>query len=162
MSAFLLDTSFLITFSVPSRPHHDAANRYFLEALQRRIPLHVSTISLAEFSQKQSVSDLPMRNFWVVPFNIDHAIKTGELMEKLRRDEGDDRAKFKDDIKLIAQASCESIPFVLTEDQNTFAKYTTRLNALGSIQTKPVLLADGYQDSWFNGGQSSIDFKPDS
>lgn len=80
LSAFLLDTSYLITLMVVSRPNHDTANRYFLEILQKGMPLYVSTVALAEFQQKQTINDLPLRNLIVLPFNIDHAMKTGELM----------------------------------------------------------------------------------
>ena len=39
MNSVLLDTSFLITFANPDRPHHDAAKQYFRECIQRQIPM---------------------------------------------------------------------------------------------------------------------------
>lgn len=38
-SAFLVDTSFLITLADPARVHHQVAKSYFREALQRGVPL---------------------------------------------------------------------------------------------------------------------------
>ena len=73
MSAMLVDTSFLISFADPTRAHHDVATRYFREAMQRGVPLYLSVIAASEFQVKQDITDLPLRNFEVLPFNIDHA-----------------------------------------------------------------------------------------
>jgi hypothetical protein len=62
----------------------------------------------------------------------------------------------KDDIKLIAQAVCTSATHVLTEDARTLAKYVQRLKAAGQTALKVVLLADGFDAAWFNGGQSAL------
>jgi predicted nucleic acid-binding protein len=158
--AFLVDTSFLITLADPTRRHHGIAKAYFQEALQRGTPMYMSVIAAAEFQVRQSVTDLPLRNFEVLPFNIDHAMTTGSLTRELTResprDPQDDRTAVKDDIKLIAQAVCTSATHVLTEDARTLAKYVQRLNAAGQTALKVVLLADGFDVAWFNGGQSSL------
>jgi predicted nucleic acid-binding protein len=128
LSSFLLDTSFLISFADPRRPHHSVAKSYIIESVRRGSPLYLSAIVASEFQVKQPVTDLPLRNLVVLPFNIDHAMTAGILMRSLQRDANDDRGNVKDDVKLIAQTVCESIPFILTEDQNTLAKYLKRLN----------------------------------
>ena len=122
MSAFLVDTSFLISLADPGRPNHATAAAYFREALRRGVPPYLSAIAVSEFRVKQAVTDLPLRNFEVLPFNIDHAMQAGLLMRQLQRDTGDDRAVVKDDVKLIAQAICESMTHVLTEDARTLVK----------------------------------------
>ena len=114
MSAFLVDTSFLISLADRDRKHHAVARSYFREALKRGVPLYLSAIVVSEFQVKQAVTDLPMRNFSVLPFNIDHAMTAGLLMRDIQRDEGDDRVAVKDDVKLIAQAVCESLTHILT------------------------------------------------
>ncbi len=157
MSAFLLDTSYLITLMVSSRPNHETANRYFLEILQKSMPLYVSTIALAEFQQKQTINDLPLRNLIVLPFNVDHAMKTGELLAKLTRDAGDQRARFSDDVKMLAQASCESIPHVITEDESTLKKYAKRFSDAGLGRVQPIVLSAGFDAAWLNGGQALIE-----
>jgi predicted nucleic acid-binding protein len=156
VSAILVDTSFLITLADPTRHHHVAAKAYFREALERGVPLYLSAIAAAEFQVGQAVTDLPLRNFEVLPFNIDHAMTAGLLLRHVRRDAGDDRDAVKDDIKLIAQAICESLTHVLTEDKKTLAKYVERLNAMGQCSLRCVLLADGFDAAWFENGQSRI------
>ncbi len=156
MSAFLVDTSYLISFADPNRPHHAVAVKYFREAIARGVPLYLSAIAVSEFQVKQAITDLPIRNFEVLPFNFDHAIRAGLLMRELQRDEGDDRAAVKDDIKLIAQADCHSITHLLTEDARTLAKYVSRFKEMGTCTLSSILLADGFDSAWFNNGQRGL------
>lgn len=156
MISILLDTSFLITLAGSARRHHEVAKQYLREALKQGSPLYLSTIVASEFQVKEQVTDLPLRNFIVVPFNIDHAMTAGNLMRGLQRDQGDDRSVVKDDVKLLAQMVCESITHVLTEDKNTLAKYLARLNELGQSSAKAILLAQGFDAAWFDGGQRSL------
>lgn len=150
MSAFLLDTSFLITLVDDSRPHHAHAMLYLREAVQRGATLYLSAVVVSEFHAKQPITDLPLRNFRVLPFNIDHAMMAGELASALRRD------AVKDDLKLLAQAVCTSIPYVLTEDESTLAKFARQLEAAGKSSVKAVLLKDGFESAWFENGQGRI------
>ena len=156
MSSILVDTSFLITLADSGRPHHSVAVQYFEEALRRNVPLYLSAIVISEFQVKQPITDLPLRNFIVLPFNIDHAMTTGLLMRAVNRDTGDDRVAVKDDLKLIAQTVCESITHVLTEDTNTLAKYLQRLREAGECSTKAISLAAGFDAAWLNNGQGVL------
>jgi len=156
VSAFLVDTSYLISLANPARPHHDAALAFFREALRQGVPLYLSAIAASEFQVKQAVTDLPLRNVEVLPFNIDHAMQAGLLMRQLQRDADDDRAVVKDDVKLIAQAICESMTHVLTEDAQTLVKYLRRFNAAGHCAVRPILLRDGFDSAWFNNGQRGL------
>lgn len=156
MSAILLDTSYLISLADPNRPHHETAVSYLREALRRGVPLYLSAIAASEFQVKQAVTDLPLRNFEALPFNIDHAMTAGLLMRGLQRDPGDDRGAVKDDVKLIAQAVCQSITHILTEVAQTLVKYVRRLNDLGQCSLKTILLAEGYDTVWFNNGQRGL------
>ncbi len=99
------------------------------------------------------LSDLPLRNFHVLPFNIDHAMTSGNFMRVLSRDTGDDRVAVKDDVKLLAQMVCESITHILTEDSNTLVKYLGRLRDQGQASAQAIVLAEGFDAAWFNGGQ---------
>jgi hypothetical protein len=78
------------------------------------------------------------------------------LMRDLKRDGTDDRSAVKDDIKLIAQAICESLTHILTEDAQTLVKYLRRLNEAGISTVKPILLADGFDSAWFDNGQRGL------
>ena len=156
MSAILVDTSYLIALADPNRPNHAAAVDYLREALGRGVPLYLSAIAASEFQVKQAVTDLPLRNFEVLPFNIDHALTAGLLMRELQRDPGDDRGAVKDDVKLIAQAICHSLTHILTEDARTLAKYVRRFNDSGQCSLQTILLADGFDAAWFNNGQRGL------
>ncbi|MCH9827497.1 MAG: PIN domain-containing protein [Gammaproteobacteria bacterium] len=158
-AAFLLDTSFLISLVDDSRPNHSAARTYFEHSLRTRTPLYVSTLALAEFAQKQAVTDLPLRTFQIVPFNILHASKSGELCSQLmgRRDDGDSRVAVRTDLQLIAQATSEGVPYILSEDKNTLYKYVERARSAGLCHCRTVLLADGFDEAWFNDGQKALD-----
>ena len=102
------------------------------------------------------MNDLPLRNFIVLPLNIDHAMTAGLLMRTVVRDAGDERNAVKDDLKSIAPAVCESITHVLTEDEKTLAKYIRRLADSGECSLRAILLVNGFDAAWLNGGQSAI------
>jgi PIN domain nuclease of toxin-antitoxin system len=156
VNSVLLDTSFLITFANPHRLHHTAAQQYFRECVQRQIPMYLSAVVISEFQVKQAINDLPLRNFVVLPFNVDHAMSCGLLMRRLNRDAGDDRVRVKDDFKLIAQCDCEGITHLLSEDASTLVKYLQRAHAEGMPATQAVLLKDGFDATWFNNGQKPL------
>ena len=156
MNGVLLDTSFLITFSDPTRPHHVAALAYFRECVRLQIPLYLSTIVISEFQVMQAIKDLPLRNFVVLPFNVDHAIKCGLMVRNMARDLEDNRGVVKDDFKLLAQCDCEEISHLFSEDANTLAKYAGRALKAGLTNTKVVLLRDGFDASWFENGQTRL------
>lgn len=156
MNSVLLDTSFLITFIDPNRPNHKVADNYFRECVARRIPMYLSTIAISEFEVKQRITDLPLRNLIVLPFNIEHAIQCGLLFSSTARDSGDDRVGFKDDLKLIAQCDVEGVTHVLTEDVNTLKKYIQRIHSGVFKQLTAIALNDGFDSAWFNGGQKGL------
>ena len=159
MSGFLLDTSFLITLVNPERGHHETAKRYYREALLRAAPLYLSTIVASEFQVGQPVQTLPLHHFVVLPFNFDHAMVAGELYRALAqaaRDWDGQRGAVKDDVKLIAQAECSAIPFLLTADEQTLCKYARRLAEAGQTKVRPVVISAGFAAAWFQGGQSSL------
>lgn len=153
MNSALLDTSFLISLSDPARKHHPVAQQYFRACIDRRVPMFLSSIVISEYQVRQAINDLPLRNFIVLPFNIDHAMSCGLLVRAMPRDVGDDRVRVKDDFKLIARCQCESISHVLTEDANTLVKYLGRLREDARLETRSVLLKDGFDAAWFENGQ---------
>ena len=116
----------------------------------------MSAIAASEFQVKQTVTDLPLRHFEVLPFNIDPAMTAGLLMRGLQRDAGDERGAVKDDIKLVAQAVCQSLTHILTEDAQTLVKYVRRLNEAGQCTLQTILLAEGFDAAWFNNGQRGL------
>lgn len=157
MNSVLLDTSFLITLSDPARPQHAVAIDYYRECMQRRVPMYLSTIVISEFQVKQAINDLPLRNFVVLPFNVDHAMRCGLIIRNMARDPEDDRVRVKDDFKLLAQCDCESISHLISEDASTLAKYLNRAQTNGLASTnKTILLKDGFDTAWFENGQTRL------
>jgi len=153
LNSVLLDTSFLISLSDPARTHHAAAVQYYKECVHRQVPMYLSTIVISEFQVKQAINDLPLRNFVVLPFNVDHAMRCGLIIRSMARDPEDDRVRVKDDFKLLAQCDCESISHLISEDASTLAKYLDRARETGLAPTKVVLLREGFDAAWFENGQ---------
>jgi hypothetical protein len=141
----LLDTGFLISLVDGRRPHHATAVQYYRHMLQNDVPMYFSAIVAAEFGIKQPITDLPLNNFRILNFNIPHAQKAAGLWNALgSRDTNDARQVVREDVKLIAQATHESIALILTEDANTLFKYCERLRQSAHSQTRAVKLADGF------------------
>ncbi len=144
-AAVLLDTSFLISLVDRNRPNHTIATQYYRLLLEQQSPIYFSTIVAAEFSIKQPITDLPLKNFRAIPFNIPHSVESARIWNVLgRHDSGDNRAVVRDDVKLMAQAAHESIPFILTEDASTLYKYCERLRSLTGLNIRAIKLADGF------------------
>ncbi len=156
MNSVLLDTSFLITLSDPARTNHAVASDYYRECVRRQVPMYLSTIVISEYQVMQAINDLPLRNFVVLPFNVDHAMRCGLIIRQMPRDLGDDRVRVKDDFKLLAQCDCESISHLISEDASTLAKYLDRARDTGLALTKTVLLRNGFDTAWFENGQTRL------
>ncbi len=62
----------------------------------------------------------------------------------------------KDDFKLIAQCQCDGLSHALSEDASTLTKYLGRLRESGQIDTRAILLKDGYEPAWFENGQQRL------
>lgn len=138
------------------RPHHAAAVSYYRECARRQVAMCLSTIVVSEFQVKQAINDLPLRNFVMLPFNVDHAMRCGLVIRQMPRDVADDRVRVKDDFKLLAQCDCEAITHLISEDASTLAKYLDRARETGLASTRTVLLRDGFDEAWFENGQTRL------
>lgn len=146
--SILLDTSYLISLVDRNRKHHEVAFRYYKFLIEQQSPLYLSAIAAAEFAIKQPITDLPLSNFRFTPFNIPHSIEAARLWNLLgKHDSGDNRSVIRDDVKLMAQASHESIPFILTEDASTLYKYCERLRTSGNLKVRAIKLVDDFDPS---------------
>ncbi|GJH29329.1 PIN domain-containing protein [Caballeronia novacaledonica] len=153
MNSVLVDTSFLICLSSPSRPHHELAKEYFQRFIGAGVIMHLSTIVISEFEVRQRATDLGLNNFIIVPFNIDHAIVTARVFNAMNtvRHDSDSRVAVKDDAKLIGQCVAGGISHFVTDD----AACARRLGALrskGDLAGLPhaINLHDGFWEGWFN------------
>jgi hypothetical protein len=155
----MLDNCFLIQLVDSSRSNHSIATQYYKMLLEQQLPIYFSSIVAAEFAMKQEITDLPLRNFRFLPFNIPHSIEAARIWNLLDgRDSGGSRAVVCDDRKIIAQASHEKIPFILTDDTKTFYRYCEQLRTLHKMNIRAIKLADGFDPSSLRlDGQKSLD-----
>ncbi len=89
----------------------------------------VSTISIAEYCVGGDVHELPLKNLHIVPFNLDHARRTGEFAKAVFQNKGKLKLKERNiipnDTKLFAQADSEkTIEFYLSSDAESFKIYS--------------------------------------
>jgi len=126
--AVLLDTSFFLRFLNDSDPLFKNADGYFRYFLSKEITMMISTISIAEYCVGGSVHELPLRNLQIIPFNLDHAKRTGEFAKIVFQNKGKLKLKERNiipnDTKLFAQADCEkAVEFYLSSDTESFKIY---------------------------------------
>jgi predicted nucleic acid-binding protein len=120
----LCDTSYFIRWAKPNEALHPSAKDYLKFLVEGNHELYVSTIALAEYAVRDSIANLPLRYFRVLPFNIDHAQRAGEFARAVfeaRKNlpvQLDHRAVVANDTKLLAQADVvPSITHYLSADR---------------------------------------------
>lgn len=134
----LLDTSFFVRLLNDEDPLHNNAIGYFRYFLENEVILKVSTISIAEYCVRGKIDELPLRNIQIIPFNLDHAKRTGEFASvifeenKINKKKLSPRAIIPNDSKLFAQADLDkSISHFVTSDsrsKNTYSILKKRTN----------------------------------
>lgn len=147
-----LDTSFLISFADPMRPHHDVAVSYFRHCVAKQIPMNVSALAAGEFEVGQPVSDLPLQNFRLQPFNLVHAVRAASYFRAVKQglvavDATDRRPVIVNDLNILAQAEEEGSRLLLTEDASTMSRLADRLRLASLTHIEIILLKDGFNPS---------------
>jgi len=148
MVKICVDTSFLITFADPSRPHHSVAVDYFRHCVGNGHMLCLSTLVVAEFECGQPITDLPLGNFQIIPFNFRHAVASANFHRQLKSsDPVDDasRSVVRNDLKILAQAEIEECSIILSEDANTLTRWAGRLKTSNQCRVSSILLKDGFR-----------------
>ncbi len=119
----MLDTSFLIRLLSENNPLHDNAVGYFKYFLENDIPMYVSTVTVAEYCVDGDVSELPLRNVRIVPFNFQHSPVAGKYAKalfdakKAGKIQVEQRKVIPNDVKIFAQADCtQDIKYFVTSD----------------------------------------------
>lgn len=120
----LCDTSYFIRWARRNDTLHPTAQEYLKFLIEGGHELYISTIALAEYAVRDSIANLPLRYFRILPFNVDHAQRAGEFARAVfdaRKSlpvEFDQRAVIANDTKLFAQADVvPSITHYLTADR---------------------------------------------
>lgn len=124
----LLDTSFFIRFLNDSDPLFSNAEGYFKYFLQKEIFMLISTISIAEYCVRGDVHELPLKNLQIIPFNLDHAKRTGEfaahVFDHKKSLDLENRNIIPNDTKLFAQADAiQSVDYYLSSDVKSLDIY---------------------------------------
>jgi predicted nucleic acid-binding protein len=149
MRKVCLDTSFLISFADPTRPHHTVALDYYRYCVSEGILMYLSVVAAGEFEVRQPITDLPLSEYIMLPYNLPDAVRAARLRAKLIEksnafDSGDTRRIIVNDLMIIAQAEEEAIPIILSEDASTLSRFAAHLRSLGDAAVDVILLADGF------------------
>lgn len=119
----LLDTSFFIRLLNEEDSLHQNALGYFRYFLEHDFVIKISTIAIAEYCVRGEVSELPLKNMLIVPFNFDHAQRAGKMIAEVYAEKKKrgatiaPRAVVPNDTKMFAQADVEpDINFYATAD----------------------------------------------
>ena len=125
----LLDTSFFIRLLDKREKLHSNAKGYFKYFLEKESKIFISTISVAEYCVGGEVDDLPLENLQIVPFNFNHAKRTGEFAKIVFQNKKQlalkERNIIPNDTKLFAQADTEqAIESYLSSDTESFKIYS--------------------------------------
>jgi predicted nucleic acid-binding protein len=157
-SGILLDSSFLIRLTNGADALHLTAKAYFDAATKLKIPMHLSTLVVAEFEVNQ---ELPaeLRNAMIpTPFDYIDG-KRAALFQKVigGRYPDDNRTALRIDTLLMAQAHMRKLGAILTNDRKTLAKYLSRLRDEQKTEVHAILLSDGFEENRLkNPSQSSL------
>ena len=111
-----------------SDPLFKNADGYFRYFLQHDIAMLISTISIAEYCVGGNANELPLKNLQILPFNLEHAKRTGEFAKAIFQNKNKLKIKERNiipnDTKLFAQADTEmSVGFYLSSDLESFKIY---------------------------------------
>jgi len=134
----LVDTCALIAFVNAADPHHDCATAYIEAAIQQQVPLYVSALTVAEFSNRQEFASIDQSVFIVEGFEAPEAALAGKMDSALTRDPSDHRVSLKVDVMLIAHAEKIGVTGILTCDHQ-LSKHCDRLRALNLTVVHPIL-----------------------
>lgn len=145
----LLDTNFFIHLLQENSVLHENANGYFKYFCEQNIKMKISTISIAEYCVIGSLDELPLKDLQIVPFNIEHAVKTGDFAKYVFERKSQisvERKLIPNDTKLFAQADVDnSVEFYLSSDTESLKVYEL-LKTKGNINFKFVDLHNNYLD----------------
>ncbi len=132
----LLDTSFFLRFLNEADPLFKNTDGYYRFFIEKEIPLLISTISVAEYCVGGTIDELPLKDLQIVPFNLSHAKRCGELARTVFDNKKtlklQQRNLIPNDTKLFSQADVEpGIGYYLssdTESKKIYDLLTKKLN----------------------------------
>lgn len=124
-----LDTSFLITLCGPKRAHHATASQYFQYWLENGFPLFLPSVFYAEFlAFDDNLPAYILNRVHSLSFDAESAVLAGAIQRRRLSVVVQDtpRDALKDDIKIIANAAHNHLLGIVTDDENSMARYVRR------------------------------------
>jgi len=155
-ASVLIDTGFLIALANPADPQHESAREYWKYFKTEEMLIYLSAIVVSEFEIVQKIPDDILKACVMLPFNYADGVRAAQYDWTRDKPEGVQRDAMKDDIKIIAQAAGAGVDYVITRDPNSFVKYCEALRAKGHTKFRIINLAEGFDKSHFEGGQTSM------
>ena len=134
----MLDSSFLRRFMDETSDLNKNATEYYKYFLENDFELCISTIALAENLTYSSIEEFPFKDVKIIPYNIDHAKKTGLFAKYLFEEKHNKsmvinpRNIIPNDTKLFSQA--EIIPgleYFISSDTESKKIYKKLLTKFG-------------------------------
>jgi len=126
---------------------HNNALGYYKYFLENEITLKVSTITIAEYCVLGKITDLPLTNIQILPFNLKEAQRAGEFANILFTENKvsitslHPRAIIPNDSKLFAQADIDkTIIYFVTSDVRS--KSTLKMLKNGLIPKFEIISID--------------------
>ena len=143
-NSVLLDTSFVISLVDDSRKNHTHAVDFYRYFIENKIHMILSAIVTSEFCIKQSIYDLPLNNFRLLPFNIPESHHLSNVfIDKFKSYNPDTtRSEIKDDYKIVSQCSFNNIKYLITEDSGLY-KLVKDLQVNSSVKITPLFFPNG-------------------
>ena len=148
----MLDSSFMRRFMDETSELNDNATQYYRYFLENDFELCISTIALAENLTYSSIEEFPFKDVKIVPFNIDHAKKTGEFAQYLFQEKHSNNLKITsrdiipNDTKLFSQAEViQDLQFFISSDKES-EKIYNKLAAKFGLKYKFIDLSISCSD----------------
>lgn len=150
LHSVLLDTSFFIRLLKEDDPLHNNAVGYYKYFLEQKYCLKISTIAISEFCVEAELTDLPLRNLQILPFNYNHGERSGKFAKaafdkkKEKEIEINPRRVVPNDSKMFAQADLEpDIEFFVSADKKA-KKIVDLLNECFNLRFKFLDISTPY------------------
>lgn len=151
-SCIMLDTSFFIRLLNEQDSLHENTLKYYKYFLQNNFVLKTSTISIAEYCVKGSIDELPLQDVQIVPFNINHASRTGNLAAIVFQNKNilnlPDRKIIPNDTKLFAQADIEEQILKFATSDIECIKIFNLLNQYTKLKFEIINIRNPYNETF--------------
>lgn len=146
----VLDTSFLVALTISNRPNHEVAVQYFQHWVEFGVQMYVPMIVYTEYlAYNDSIPAYILRRVKLKSFGLEEAEVSARIQRErivVRGDDGQPRATYKDDIKIIGSACAVGAFAIAHDDNSTMSKYikNVAIKIKGAKNLQSICMWDGY------------------